>query len=60
MTVAAMLDTLTTEEYLRWNAYFADRERERQRAENRARGVIDFTDPQGPEQLVSMVHAAGG
>lgn len=60
MTVSHLLDNMTSEEYLRWSAFFEDRERERQRAENRARGVVDFTDPQAADQLVSMVRAAGG
>ena len=40
---------------MRWNYFFEERERERQRAENRARGVVDFTDPQAAQQLVTMV-----
>lgn len=60
MTVAQLLDSMTFEEYARWGAYFAEREREMRRAQNRARGVVDFTDPQAANQLVSMVHAKGG
>lgn len=42
---------------MRWNAFFEERDRARQRAENRARGVVDFTDPQAANQLVAMVGA---
>lgn len=60
MTVAQMLDAMTLEEFARWSAFFEERERERQRADNRARGVVDMTDPQAAQQLVAMVHAKGG
>lgn len=60
MTVAMLLDNMTTEEYMRWNAYFEDREMERRRTENRAKGIVDFSDPQAGQQLITMVHAGGG
>jgi hypothetical protein len=59
MTVERLTDEMTMEEYMRWNAYFEDRELERKRAENRARGIVDFTDPQAAQQLVTMVHQGG-
>lgn len=60
MTVAQMLDAMTTEEYMRWTVYFEEAARERQREHNRAHGIVDFTDPQASAQLISMVHGTGG
>jgi len=53
------METMTMEEYMRWQAFFEEREMYRKRAENRARGVVDFTDPQAAGQLVTLV-ANGG
>lgn len=55
MTVAQLCDAMTMEEYMRWEAFFAERERAQKRAENRARGVIDFSDPEASGQLIAAV-----
>ena len=51
---------MTPSEYMGWSIYFEDREVERKRAEGRASGVVDFSDPQATQQLIGMVNAAGG
>lgn len=47
-------------EYRSWMRYFEERELDRKRAENRARGVIDFSDPEASQQLIAQVTAKGG
>ncbi len=54
------MDTMTPSDYMRWTIYFEDKEIERKRAENRAAGIVDFSDPQSTQQLIGMVHNAGG
>jgi hypothetical protein len=58
------MDTMTPSEYVGWMAYFeekaAEREAERRRADSRAAGMVDFSDPQAAKQLIGMVNAAGG
>ena len=59
-TFNELLDTMTPSEYAGWTVYFEERELERQRAEGRASGMVDFSDPQASQQLIGMVNAAGG
>lgn len=54
-TVAELMDSMTMTELTMWNVFFEDRAIEQKRAENRARGVVDFTDPQSTAQLLQMV-----
>lgn len=58
-TVAELLDTMTMTEYANWCRYFEERELERKRAENRARGIVDFTDPEAGAQLIALVQKGG-
>jgi len=46
---------MTPTEYATWNVYFEEQAVHRQRAENRAKGVVDFTDPKASAQLIGMV-----
>lgn len=59
-TVGELLDTMTPAEYLSWSVYFEDREVQRERAENRAKGIVDFSDPEATAQLIGMVGSGGG
>lgn len=47
-------------EFARWGDYFEGKEIARKRAENRAKGVVDFSDPQAAQQLIGMVASVGG
>ncbi len=55
MTVADMLESMTMREYLTWLAWFEERETQHKRTENRARGIVDFSDPKATAQLMAMV-----
>ncbi len=63
-TVNELLDTMTPREYIQWNVFFEERERERvmedMRSQQRIAGGVDFSDPDASQQLISMVNAAGG
>lgn len=59
-TVGELLDTMTMPEYIQWSAFFEEREVHRRRAENRAKGIVDFSDPEASKQLIGMVSGAGG
>lgn len=54
-TVAELKDTITMNEYLDWSAWFEEQALERKRAENRAKGIIDFSDPQATQQLLAQL-----
>jgi hypothetical protein len=53
--VAELTETLTPSEYRMWLVWYAEREVHRKREENRRRGVIDFTDPQATQQLLTQL-----
>jgi dihydrodipicolinate reductase len=59
MTVAQLTANMTMREYAQWSAYFEDKALERKRAENRAKGIVDFTDPQAASQLIGLVRNGG-
>lgn len=54
-TVGELLDTMTPAEFASWQRFFEERERDRKRAEMRAKGIIDFTDPESTSQLIAAV-----
>lgn len=59
MTVSTLLDSMTTAEFRGWQVYFEDREQQRKWAENRAKGIVDFSDPQATQSLIAMVNSGG-
>lgn len=45
---------MSANEFIKWIAYFNEQYRRRKREENKAKGIIDFTDPEAGAQAISM------
>ena len=45
---------MSATEFLGWIAFFKEQHRKQKRAENKAKGIIDFTDPEAGAQAISM------
>jgi dihydrodipicolinate reductase len=54
MTVEEMKSRMSADEFMKWIIYFTELARRQKRAENKAKGIIDFTDPESTNQAIAM------